>query len=113
MGLGEGAKPDASQIGRYFEYCGCSVAPFRFLADMGHARRRPKRLAGKLRQIRKALRMSQQEMAQGLGHRLEAPTISRYECGRNMPPLELLLAYSRIAGVSMEQIIDDEKDLTL
>jgi transcriptional regulator with XRE-family HTH domain len=84
-----------------------------YLNDVGHARRRPKRLAEKLRQIREALRVSQQEMAQRLDHRLEASTISRYECGRNMPPLELLLAYARLASVSMEQIIDDEQDLTL
>jgi len=79
---------------------------------MGH-RRRPKRLAEKLRQIREALGVSQQEMAQRLGHRLKASTISRYECGRNIPPPEVLLAYSRIAGGSMEQIIDDDMDLTL
>jgi transcriptional regulator with XRE-family HTH domain len=79
---------------------------------MGH-RRRPKRLAEKLLQIRNALGLSQREMAQRLGHRLQASTISRYECERNMPPPEVLLAYSRLAGDSMEQIIDDELDLTL
>ena len=79
---------------------------------MGH-RRRPKRLAEKLRQIREAMGLSQREMAQRLGHRLQASTISRYECERNMPPPEVLLAYSRLAGDSMEQIIDDELDLTL
>ena len=79
---------------------------------MGH-RRRPKRLAEKLRQIRDALGVSQQEMAQRLGHKLEASTISRYERGRNIPPLEVLLAYARLANISMEQIIDDERDLTI
>ena len=79
---------------------------------MGH-RRRPKRLAEKLRQIRKALGVSQKEMARRLGHRLEASTISRYERERNVPPPEVLLAYSQIAGASMEQMIDDELDLTL
>lgn len=91
---------------------GCSVAPFRFLAEMGH-RRRPKRLAEKLRQIREAMGLSQREIAKRLGHKLEASTISRYECGRNIPPPEVLLAYSRLAGDSMEQIIDDELDLTI
>jgi transcriptional regulator with XRE-family HTH domain len=79
---------------------------------MGH-RRRPKRLAEKLRQIRDALGVSQQELAQRLGHRLKASTISRYECGRNIPPPEVLLAYARVARISMEQIVDDEKDLTI
>jgi len=90
-----------------------SSAPIVYLNDVGHARRRPKRLAEKLRQIRDALGVSQQEMAQRLGHKLEASTISRYERKRNKPPLEVLLAYARLANVSMEQIIDDEKDLTL
>ena len=79
---------------------------------MGH-RRGPKRLAEKLRQIREAMGLSQREMAQRLGHRLQASTISRYECERNKPPPEVLLAYSRLVGDSMEQIIDDELDLTL
>ena len=76
---------------------------------MGHARRRPKRLAEKLRQIREALGVSQHEMAQRLRHRLEASNISRYKRERNKPPLEVLLAYARLASVSMEQIIDDER----
>jgi len=80
---------------------------------MGHARRRPKRLAEKLRQIRKALGVSQREIAERLGHKLAASNISRYERERNKPPLEVLLAYGRVANVSMEQIIDDEKDLTI
>jgi hypothetical protein len=42
-----------------------AVAPF--LTEMGHARRRPKRLAEKLLQVRKALDLSQREMVKRLG----------------------------------------------
>jgi transcriptional regulator with XRE-family HTH domain len=78
---------------------------------MGHARRRPKRLAEKLLQIRIALGLSQSEMAT----RLEMPRkhISRYERNQSEPPIEVLLAYARAVGVRLDQIVDDDADLTL
>jgi len=79
---------------------------------MGHARR-PKRLAEKLLHIREALGLSQKEMAERLGNRRTLHHISTYERGRSVPPLEVLLAYARLANVEMEQIIDDDDDLTL
>ena len=84
-----------------------------YLNDVGHVRRRPKRLAEKLRGIREALGVSQQEMAERLGHNVAASNISRYECDRSEPTLEVLLAYARLAGVSLAQISDDEQDLTV
>lgn len=80
---------------------------------MGHARRRPKRLAEKLRQIRVALGLSQKEMVKRLGVKTPYKNISRYERDRSIPPMELLLAYARSVNVPLEQIVDDEKDLTL
>ena len=80
---------------------------------MGHARRRPKRLAEKLLQIRKAVDVSQREMAERLDSNVAHYHVSKYERGRSEPTLKVLLAYARIAGVATAQIIDDDADLTL
>ena len=37
--------------------------------------------------------------------------ISKYELERNEPPLMVLLAYSRITGIPVENFIDDKLDL--
>jgi transcriptional regulator with XRE-family HTH domain len=39
--------------------------------------------------------------------------ISKYERGKSVPPIEVVLAYSRVANVLIEQIVDDEVDLPL
>ena len=74
---------------------------------MGHARNRPKRLAEKLLQIREALGLSQREMAERLGNYRTHHHISKYERGKSVPPIEVVLAYSRVANVLMNQIVDD------
>ena len=73
----------------------------------------PERLAEKLREIRLALGLSQSEMhrALGLEDDVEYTNISKYELGRNEPPLTTLLSYARVAGVHLEDIVDDELDL--
>ncbi|HKG46376.1 MAG TPA: helix-turn-helix transcriptional regulator [Pyrinomonadaceae bacterium] len=78
---------------------------------MGHARNRPKRLAEKLLQIREALGLSQQEMAERLGHYRTHHHISKYERDRSVPPIEVVLAYARLANVTMNQIVDDDLDI--
>jgi transcriptional regulator with XRE-family HTH domain len=80
---------------------------------MGTARPKPKRLAEKLRRIRLALGLSQTEMLRRLGLEEEMlyARISEYETGQREPSLLTLLAYSRVAGVHMEDIADDEVDL--
>jgi transcriptional regulator with XRE-family HTH domain len=80
---------------------------------MGHARRRPKRLAEKLLQIRLALGLSQTEMHRQLNVEDEIPytRISDYELDKGEPTLMILLRYARVAGVSMEALVDDELDL--
>ena len=80
---------------------------------MGNARPRPKRLAEKLRQIRISLGLSQPEMHRRLQaeDEIDYTTISKYELDKNEPPLEILLRYARLAGVHMEDIVDDELDL--
>jgi transcriptional regulator with XRE-family HTH domain len=73
-------------------------------------RRKPKRLAEKLRQIRDAFGLSQSEMLK----RLEADDliayneISKYELGLREPTLLVLLQYARVAGVCVDVLIDDE-----
>ena len=74
---------------------------------MGHARPRPKHLAAKLLQIRHSLGLSQPNLAKVLGIRAYH-NISKYELGKNEPPLFVLLAYSRAADIPLERIIDDE-----
>ena len=82
---------------------------------MGHSRSRPKQLAKKLLQIRCSLRVSQGELVRQLGVQplIEHTTISKYELNKNEPPLAILLAYARLVGVPVEQIIDDEIELTI
>ena len=83
---------------------------------MGHSRPRPKHLAKKLLQIRRSLGvMSQGELVRQLGVQalIDHTTISKYELDKNEPPLAILLAYARLAGIPVEQIIDDEIELAI
>ena len=82
---------------------------------MGHSRPRPKHLAKKVLQIRRSLGISQGEMVKRLGVQelIEHTTISKYELDKNEPPLAILLAYARLAGIPVEQIIDDQFELTI
>ncbi len=59
--------------------------------------------------------MSQGEMVKRLGVQdlIHYTTISKYELDKNEPPLTILLAYARLAGISVEQIIDDQLELTI
>jgi transcriptional regulator with XRE-family HTH domain len=79
----------------------------------GAARIRPERLAEKLRQVREALGLSQSEMLRRLGFEdvIAYHRISNYELGTGEPPLPVLLAYARLAGVSTDVLIDDALDL--
>ena len=80
---------------------------------MGHARRRPERLAEKLRKIRNSFGLSQTELHKSLGVEDEIPytRISDYELGKNEPTLLILLQYARVAGVHLETIVHDGLDL--
>ena len=82
---------------------------------MGHSRPRPKHLAKKLLQIRRSLGVSQGEMVKRLGVQdlIHYTTISKYELNKNEPPLAILLAYARLVEIPIEQIIDDEIELTI
>jgi transcriptional regulator with XRE-family HTH domain len=80
---------------------------------MGHPRIRPRRLAEKLLQIRNGLGLSQSQMHRSLGVEALMPykRISRFERDELEPILPVLLQYARVAGVHMEDLVDDELDL--
>src|SRR3954462_15487617 len=82
---------------------------------MGHSRPRPKYLAKKLLQSRHTLSVSQGELVRQLGVQalIDHTTISKYELDKNEPPLTILLAYARLIGIPVEQIVDDELELTI
>lgn len=73
---------------------------------MGHARRRPQRLAEKLLNIRNTLGLSQTELHKSLGVEEDIPytRISDYELGKNEPTLIVLLECARVAGVHLETV---------
>lgn len=82
---------------------------------MGRSRREhPKRLAAKLRQIRDALGLTQVDMAARL-QKTKASTkpghISEFERGLREPTLLVLLRYARAAGVTVDELIDDQLNL--
>ena len=82
---------------------------------MGRSRRpQPRRLAAKLLEIRERLDLSQTQMVKRLGEAggsLQPGHISEFESGGREPSLLVLLQYSRIAGVPMEALVDDELKL--
>ncbi|HKB68713.1 MAG TPA: helix-turn-helix transcriptional regulator [Pyrinomonadaceae bacterium] len=77
------------------------------------ARIRQKYLPEKLLNIRQSLGLSQSEMLRRLGFEnvLDYQRISEFELGTNEPPLAILLKYARVAGVHMEDLVDDELEL--
>jgi transcriptional regulator with XRE-family HTH domain len=78
---------------------------------MGRGNRvRPARLGEKLRHIRAALGLTQEQMIERLGYTaspLHPQNISGYERGEREPPLPLLLAYARTVNLSTDYLIDD------
>jgi transcriptional regulator with XRE-family HTH domain len=77
---------------------------------MGNPRPKPDRLAEKLRAIRNGLGLSQTEMLARLRLRegMHYSRISEYEQGTREPSLMTLLQYARVAGIHLEDIVDDE-----
>jgi transcriptional regulator with XRE-family HTH domain len=81
---------------------------------MGRAARlRSVRLAEKLREIRDAFGLSQNELIRrmGLEDVIYQSNVSGYESGEREPPLPLLLKYAQLAGVCLDSLVDDEVDL--
>lgn len=79
---------------------------------MGNRRPRPKRLGEKLRRIRETFGISQPHMPARLGIQDMHPgRISEYERDEREPTWMTLLAYADLAGVHLEEIVDDRLDL--
>ena len=76
-------------------------------------RLKPERLAEKLLRIRKSLGLSQSAMLKHLGFEdvIDYRRISEFELGDAEPPLPVLLRYSRVVGIHLEDIVDDELEL--
>jgi len=81
---------------------------------MGRAARlRSERLAEKLRHIRDAVGLSQNELIRHLGLEevIYQSNVSGYESGEREPPLPILLKYAQAAGVCLDMLVNDEIDL--
>src|SRR5260370_13223777 len=72
-------------------------------------RNKPNKLGKKLSQVRNHLGLSQDGLvrALALSAKLTRNDISKYERGVREPSLSTLLRYARVAGVSVEVLIDD------
>lgn len=81
---------------------------------MGRAARlRSARLAEKLRHIRNALGLSQNDLIKQLGLEdvLYQSNVSGFESGEREPPLPILLRYAQLAGVCLDTLANDDLDL--
>lgn len=81
---------------------------------MGRAARlRSARLAEKLRYIRDAFGLSQNDLIKRLELEdvLYQSNISGYESGEREPPLPILLKYAQAAGVCLDVLANDDLDL--
>lgn len=83
---------------------------------MGRAHRsRPNRLGDKLRLIRIQFGLTQSALIDELavkGESLYPSSISLYEQGAREPSLLVLLAYSNLAGVTINELVDDKVKLS-
>ena len=75
-------------------------------------RSKPRNLANKLLSIRRnLLHLSQTEMARALDLKVHYSAVSQYELGTREPDLIVLLRYARLAGISIDVLVDDNLDL--
>ncbi|MET0754443.1 MAG: helix-turn-helix transcriptional regulator [Pyrinomonadaceae bacterium] len=74
----------------------------------------PKLIAQKLRQIRLSLGMTQDEMARAIerqGVKIYRAYVGLYEISERVPTVLVIMAYARIANISMETLCDDKMEL--
>jgi transcriptional regulator with XRE-family HTH domain len=74
---------------------------------------RPQRIAPKLKKIRQHLGVSQTNLMPLINFNGHYGRISEYERGKRQPTILVLLAYARAAKVPLEEIVDDEMELTI
>jgi transcriptional regulator with XRE-family HTH domain len=77
------------------------------------SKKAPELMAAKLLKIREDLALSQSEMVRRIKaeNEINRGKVSDYERGQRIPPLHILLAYSRAGNVSLEYLVDDEIDV--
>lgn len=84
---------------------------------MGRSNRiRPKKLGQKLEQIRTSLGLDRSEIIQSLGYKetkLYPQNIWSFEKSEREPNLLIILAYSQLAGISTDYLLDDNLDIPL
>ena len=78
---------------------------------MGYPRPRPDRLGEKLKQIREWFDYPQDEMPERLGIEMHPGRISEWERNLREPFAKVLLAYADLAGIHVEDLINDKVDL--
>ena len=76
-------------------------------------RDKPKHVAPKLKAIRQRLGLSQTGMLRKLNLKCCYGRISEFERGRRFPSVPTLLAYARAARIPLEEIVDDEMELSI
>lgn len=78
-----------------------------------YPRRKQRRLADKLLQIRLSLNLSQNQILwqMGLDEDFSRTNISNYELGQREPPLFVLLQYAHLSGLCLDVLIDDDLEL--
>lgn len=54
-----------------------------------------------------------ERLAERAGVKITYKNISKYERDRSVPYIEVVLAYSRLASVEMNDLADDDVDLNL
>lgn len=64
----------------------------------------------KLQKTRKEKKMSQEQLADALN--LSRQAISKWESGQNYPDIENLILLSDILGVTVDDLVKDDKELT-
>lgn len=74
---------------------------------------RPQRIAEKVKAIRQHLGISQSGMLQRLNLKCCYHRVSEFERGKRTPSMLTLLDYARAAKVPLEEIVDDEMELTI
>ncbi|HEU4714100.1 MAG TPA: helix-turn-helix transcriptional regulator [Pyrinomonadaceae bacterium] len=76
-------------------------------------RDRPQHLASKLLAIRQRFGLSQTGMVQRLNINMHYGRICEFELGKRQPSVLVLLAYARVAGIHIDDLVDDEVNLSL
>jgi transcriptional regulator with XRE-family HTH domain len=68
-------------------------------------------LPAKLRAVRKHLGLSQSQFAARLRTTPHYGRVSEYERGKRVPTVLILLDYARLGGITIDDLVDDEREL--